>query len=229
MRRLNLKENYMVVLLAVTAVLITVPGVIFKQSLFRILPLYVSLFISLLMSRMNRYAPLMGGINSILYAVVYAYYSLWGSAGYAIFVSCPVQIVTFIRWSRHSYANSTVLRKMSAKGRILMAVAFVAVWCILYAILSAAGSAYIIFDNTITLFGLLNSVLMALSFVEYTVLMIPAGLCTIGMYISMTAQGVAEQTPYLVYSVFSLICVIKSVYCADKLLKEQAASRLAEK
>ena len=69
MKRLALpgKINGKIILMAVTAVLITVTGIIFKQSFFRILPLYVSLVIGYLQTRMSRYAPLMGGINSILY------------------------------------------------------------------------------------------------------------------------------------------------------------------
>ena len=87
-------------LMAVTAVLITVTGIIFRQSFIRILPLYVSLLVGLLQSRANRYASLLGGLNSILYTLVYIYLGLYASAGYALLFSFPLQIVTFILWSR---------------------------------------------------------------------------------------------------------------------------------
>jgi hypothetical protein len=63
-------------IMAVTAAGITIAGFLFHQSFFRILPLYISLIIALLQSRMIRYASLIGGINSILYALVYAHYPL---------------------------------------------------------------------------------------------------------------------------------------------------------
>ena len=53
-------------LMAVTAILITVTGILFHQSFIRILPLYVSLVVGVLQSRANRYASLLGGMNSIL-------------------------------------------------------------------------------------------------------------------------------------------------------------------
>ena len=74
-------------LMAVTAILITVTGILFQQSFLRILPLYVSLVVGVLQSRANRYAALLGGINSILYTLVYLYLGLYASAGYAILFS----------------------------------------------------------------------------------------------------------------------------------------------
>ena len=59
------------VLLVVTAVCITASGILYKQPLLHILPLYISLFISLLQSRVNRIAYLIGAGNAILYAIVY--------------------------------------------------------------------------------------------------------------------------------------------------------------
>ena len=52
------------VLLVVTAVCITASGILYKQPLLHILPLYISLFISLLQSRVNRIAYLIGAGNS---------------------------------------------------------------------------------------------------------------------------------------------------------------------
>ena len=57
------------ILLAVTAILITVTGILFRQNFLHILPLYVSLVVGILQSRANRYACLLGGLNSILYTV----------------------------------------------------------------------------------------------------------------------------------------------------------------
>ena len=91
---------FMFILLAITAIGITISGVIFKQSALRMIPLYVSLVIFLLQSSVNRFAPLIGGINSVFYAIVYFYYELYATAIYSLIVSCPLQIITFINWSK---------------------------------------------------------------------------------------------------------------------------------
>ena len=50
----------MPVIMGASAVMITAAGIIFRQSPLRIFPLYVSLVISLMQSRVSRYAPLIG-------------------------------------------------------------------------------------------------------------------------------------------------------------------------
>ena len=110
--------------MAITAVLITIAGIYYKQHPLHILPLYVSLVIGALQAKANRFASLLGGINSILYAIVYLYLGLYASALYAILFSCPVQLVTFVRWNQ-KYGSSTVFRKMTSKQRIVVSVSFV--------------------------------------------------------------------------------------------------------
>ena len=51
------------VLMACTAVGITVTGVVYHQQFWRMLPLYVSLFVMLLNTRVNRYGLLVGSLN----------------------------------------------------------------------------------------------------------------------------------------------------------------------
>lgn len=118
-----------------TAVLITASSIIYKQNFLRILPLYVSLFIALLQSRVNRFASMIGSVNSLLYAVVYFHYNLYGSGFSALFFSCPIQMLTFIRWNKNKSGQSTVLRKMSRRNLILLlacsAVVLVAMWFLL--------------------------------------------------------------------------------------------------
>ena len=84
------------ILLGITAAALTVTAVIFKQSVIRTIPLFVSLFIILLQTKANRFAYLLGGGNSILYAVSYVTMGLYGSALYAFCISFPLQIITFI-------------------------------------------------------------------------------------------------------------------------------------
>ena len=65
------KNIIIIFLMVCTAVLITVSSVMTDQSFLRVMPLYVSLFIALLQSRVNRFASLLGSVNSIVYGIVY--------------------------------------------------------------------------------------------------------------------------------------------------------------
>ncbi len=123
---LSKKDIFIYFLMAVTGILITVTGIYYKQSFLRILPLYNSLIIAMLQSRVNRYSNLFGSINSILYAAVYMYYGLLASALQAILFSFPMQLITFIRWNKNKWEKSTVLRKLTWKQRALLLVGYLA-------------------------------------------------------------------------------------------------------
>ena len=226
-KQLSKTDIITLILMGITAVTVAVTGVVFQQTFFRILPLFVSLVIAFLQSRVSRYAPLLGGINSILYAAVYFHYTLYASAAYALLVSCPLQIVTYLNWSKRKYGESVCFKVMTGKQRVITASAFVGAWALMYGVMSYAGSAYMLFDNTVTLFGILITVLTMLAYIEYTWLMIPNCLCSVGMYIAMLGDA-PEQVPYLVFSVYSLICNSLAVWQASRLFAEQRASDTAQ-
>ena len=208
------------ILLAVTAILITVMGILFRQSFIRILPLYVSLFVAVLQSRANRYACLLGGLNSILYTIVYVYLGLYASAGYAILFSFPLQIITFILWSRRKEGESTRFRRLSPLCRLLVLFGFAVSSVALGFILKAAGSSHQLLDNLSSLMGILITILTMFAFVEYTWLMLPSGLLNIALNIA-TMQTNPEQITYVVFSVYSMICVTIQFFCVRKLYAEQ--------
>lgn len=216
----KLRDPWLIFLL-ITAILVTLSSVLVHQSFIRVFPLYVSLFIMLLMSKVNRYAYLIGGLNAISYGFVALYYNIPGSAISAFLFSFPLQIISFIRWSMTSWRGSTVLKKMTVRGRVLNAVLVPMLWVAYYFGINALGSASSLIDSMASLLGMYITVLQVLKYSEYTLLMIPSSLLTIALYVSLIAQGTIEQVPFLVYSLYSLCCVIRSVFNARKLLKEQ--------
>ncbi len=211
-------------LMAVTAILITVTGIWFHQSFIRILPLYVSLVVGVLQSRANRYASLLGGMNSILYALVYVYLGLYASAGYAILFSFPLQIMTFILWSRRKQGESTKFRKMSWGCRILVLIGYLTCFAILRMVLQAAGSSHQLLDNLTSLTGILISVLTMFAFVEYTWLMLPSGMLSIVLNFA-TMQTNPEQITYVIFSFYSITCVTIQFFRVRKLYAEQNRNR----
>lgn len=217
---LNKTNLLNLVLIGVTFVGITVTGIVYGQSPLRILPLYISLAVGLLQAGANRYASLLGGINSILYTIVYFLLGLYASAWYALFFSCPIQIATFIRWSRHTYGQSTVFRKMTGKQRLFTVVLCAVSFGGMYVILRALGSSYQLLDITTSILGILISILTMLAYVEYSWLMLPSGIISIFLHIQMMADYPAQIT-YLVFSLYSMICVTRGFFRVRKLYAEQ--------
>ena len=206
--------------MAITFVLLTIARIYCHQPLLRTLPLYISLVVGLLQSRVSRYAPLIGSFNSLLYAYVYYYFGLMAMAAYALFFSCPLQLITFLQWHKRAYKHSTVFRCMTTKQRIWTTVACVATWLVTYAILKAIGSNYKLLDNTISLFGILISILTMFAFIEYTYLIIISSLISIGLHAYMMIEQ-PEQITYLIFSIYSFICIVRGFFQARALYKEQ--------
>ena len=121
---------------------------------------------------------------------------------------------------KNAYRSSVELKKLTGKQRVLAAAGFTGIWVLLYLILKQAGAAYVLLDNTVTLFGICISFLQMFAFLEYTYLMIPSGLVTLALSIRMLPEH-PEQIAYLIYSIYSLICVTVQLVNARKLYRLQ--------
>lgn len=221
---LSKKDTVVFILMCFTAVLIAVTGIHFRQSFLRILPLFVSLVIGLLQSRVNRYASLIGSINSLLYGVVYIHYNLYGSAFSAFLFSFPIQLLTFIRWNKNKWEHSTVLKKLSSKQRILVSAGFAAALIAMWIILPLIGSQYVFLDSVTNILGILIYFLTMFAYVEYTFLMVVNGVIGIVLYVTMLADT-PEITTYLIFSVYSFICIVFAFFEAKKLYRSQQAEK----
>lgn len=205
-----------------TAILITVTGIVFKQSALRILPLYISLLVYILKAQANRYANLIGGINALFYTVVYLYLGLYATAGYSALFSFPIQIATFIRWGKNKYGQSTVFRKMNGRERLAVSAGFLAAFAGLFAVLKAAGSSHQLLDNLSSLLGMLVSALAMLAYIEYTWLALPASVMCIALNIA-TMTTHPEQITYLISSVYSFLCEMRQFVVVRHLYTKQHA------
>ncbi len=219
-KKFTKKDIFIFVLMGVTAVGITVSGIYTRQAVLNILPLYVSLIIGMLQSRVNRFASLMGSLNSILYGVVYIYFNLYGSALSALLFSCPIQLITFIRWSKNKRGSTTKLRKMTAGQRALMTVGFCSLLIVLWRVLPLIGSEYVFLDSATTLLGILIYFLTMFAFIEYPVLMIVNGIINITLYITMLEEQ-PEIAPHLIFAVYSFVCILFAAFEAKRLYNVQ--------
>ncbi len=220
MRRFQKSACLFLIPLAVTAVCITASGILYKQPILHILPLYISLAVSLLQARVNRTAYLIGAVNSLLYAAVYLHFRLYASAVYAVLFSFTVQLATYFLWRKNPSGEATVFHALKAPGRIAIAVGFTAVWTAVYALLSAANSGYRFFDLSSSLLGILISILTMLAYIEYVPLMILSQFISIGLYLSMMRENPAQIT-YLIYTLFSTACQFAALKKVLSLYKEQ--------
>lgn len=208
------------IFLSATALLITTTGILFHQSFLRMLPLYISLFINLLQTDINRYASLIGAFNAVIYSAVYYYYGLFAMAAYALLFSAPLQLITFFNWRRKSYRNSTHLRRLTFRQRISISLFLIISFAVLYLILSKLNSAYILLDNATTIFGVLVSLLMLMRYEEYSFLMIPQAVLNLALYISMLPQK-PEQITFVVYAIYLCVCSFLTFHNAHRLYKLQ--------
>lgn len=214
------KDIFIFILMGITGALISITGIYYHQSFLRILPLYVSLVIGLLQSRVSRYASLMGSMNSILYGVVYFYYGLYGSAFSAIFFSCPIQLLTFIRWNKNKWEQSTVLKKLTVNQRIFLSVGFIVSLIAMWILLPYLGAKYVFLDSVSTLLGIVIYFLTMFAFTEYTFLMIINGVIAIALNTEV-AIATPETVPFLIFSVYSFICIIFAFFQARRLYRKQ--------
>lgn len=213
-------------MLPVTAIAITIAGIRYHQSFVRILPLYISLLVVLLQSSVNRYASLIGGINALLYGVVYYHYGLYATTAYTVLFSAPMQFATFVLWSRRAYASSTQLRKMTGRQLTMTALLFLLAFGGLCLVLSVLGSQYMIFDNTVTLLGIWLCVLTLLRFREYSWLSVINSLIHFTLYASMV-RDFPEQMTYAIYGVYLVICGVMTFCNVQILYRKQRAEGIS--
>ena len=109
---------------------------------------------------------------------------------------------------------------MSWKTRGVVALIFALCMALTCVILTALGSSYIILDAAMMLIGVFTMVLTFLSFVEYSWFMLCTGVVSIILDAVMMADNPARIT-FLVFSVYSMICVTLQFITVQKLYKEQ--------
>ena len=194
-------------------------AIMVKQPPYMTLPLTVSIFIMLLQTGINRYALLPGGLNSIIYAIVDFSMGIPASAWYALLFSFPLQIIAFINWNRNKYKSSTILKSLSIKA-IVIGILFAICWVSVFTTLYIDGNPYAILDSTSSLLGILGTFLTMLAYKEYPYVSLVSGVISIFLNVQVCLNDI-NRIPYLIFSIYSYICVIITFININKLYKEQ--------
>lgn len=211
------RNPFLYTLEAITLVLILSTGILFKQTAFRMLPLCISLLVMFLQANVNRYNFLLGGCNSILYAIAYFSLGLPSQALYALLFSFPLQLLSFLNWKRKADGTSTRLLRMPLRLRMLLGggvAALILGLCVIYLALfdyeNGWALAMMILDNTVSVVGIAATALMLLRFVEYAPLQITGLICSLTIYfIKLPTEP--EQITFIIYSVYAMICASMAI------------------
>ncbi len=217
---------YKKIIIVITGIAILVTGILCKQEFFLMIPLFISLFVMAFQSEANRLGPLMGSMNSLLYAACYIYMGVYLSAVQALLLAFPIQLVTFFRWKKNAYKKTAVFKKMSAKTRIVFLVGVLALWATLAGVCYYLNYEYAILDSILFLLGVIVQILTMLAYIEYTYLWIIQAV--IGLFLNVQMVFVnPKETTYLVYGVYALYCVIGAFISVQKFYKEQQQEKAA--
>lgn len=185
-----------------------------------VIPLYVSILILFLQSGVNRWAFLLGAINSLFYAAVYIYDGLYLTAVYCALFSFPFQFWTFFRWKNKDINGKTVFRKLGNFQRIIITVGFAVLYAVFYLILRYFGSDWGFYDCWSMLLGILVTVLCTVPYVEYSPLQCLSVFIGLIMFAKMARTDPLQYT-YLSYQIYSLFCVVQAFVRIVKIYAEQ--------
>ena len=216
-KNINRKKLYVGLFMLILIVSVSIAV---KQPPFMTLPLTVSIFIMLLQTSVNRYAFLIGGLNSIIYAIVYMCMGVYASAWFALLFSCPLQIMTFLNWKKNAYKNSTVLKSLSTKARIILSIATAICLVVVFLILYKNGNTYAILDSMSSVLGVLVTFLSLLAYKEYPFVNLISGIIAIFLNTQICINDFS-YLPYLIYSIYSFICIAITALSTHKLYKVQ--------
>lgn len=215
------------VLIAVTGIAILAAGIFFKQQFFLMFPLFVSLFVMAFQSEANKLGPLIGSINSLIYAAAYLYMGIYGSAASALLFSFPIQLTTFFRWKKNSYKKTAVFKRLSNKQRWIFGTLFLLLWAGLAVIFTFLDYEYAVLDSLAFISGFVVPLMTMAAYIEYTYLWIFQASAGLLLNIQMVTVDV-RQTTYLIYGVYALYCVAGAFMSVRKFYKEQQCSETEE-
>ena len=220
-KKVNIKDLFDYALLVVAFVSIVVFGVKAGQSFIKMWPVLNSLFIVLLSARVNRMTFLFGAINCVIYSVGYIQEGLYGSLASAILVSCPIQVVSFVRWSKNKYKQATIVKNVPIKHKAWYLPSMFVVYFVAVIVVSQLDRASMVWlDNAHFVLGLYSSLLVMLGFIDGVVVNLFSSVIGLIMWILIFRNNPTGIT-YLISSIYSLIRCVQAVVNWIKLYQEQ--------
>ncbi|MGI6713867.1 MAG: nicotinamide mononucleotide transporter [Bacilli bacterium] len=224
--RITVKSLFMYTLMIVSGILIIIFSIQRRAPIIKVIPCLVTLLVQFFNSKANRYAKVIGGINSIIYAIGFFMDGLWGPFLNALLISSTLQFITFLRWNKNKYKQGTIYRKLSPRLKIIV---YISVFCVSIVF----ARIFQMLPNTT--YPELNGVIFGLSLVITFLLMFAVidGVAinilncslSLAMYIYMVVTQSPENLHYIVIMSYSVISETLCFFTWQKLYKEQTAIR----
>ena len=201
---------------------ITASAIAYEVAFLKVLPLYVSLSVMLFASEGRRIAPLIGSLNSLLYAFVDFSYGLYATALSDVLISFSLQMATFILWTKRKDGATTKFRTLKWRYRILIVLGMAVVYAPCLYLNNSVGATAAPLDTFSLVNGFVCPVLTLFAFTEYTVFTLVGCIVTLAMNVTML-QTMPDRLPYLIYSIYSTICCIRATVNVRRIYKSQLA------
>lgn len=207
---------------AAAFLLILITGIINGQSFIKMFPALMSTVIMMFYAHVNRYAVLVGAANSIIYSIGYFQEGLYASVANALFASATMQIITFIRWSKHKYKRSTVIRKMNRRQLVFWSAVLIGMCVASYILFKLLGGTEVFLDSTYFAIGLFSIVLSMFGYMEGTVADMISRFFSITMWLLIFIENPSDIT-YLFLMLYNTYRSFQTHLNWIRLYKEQQA------
>jgi len=209
MKKIRLIFDY--VLMAGVAVLIIVFAVLKEQSFLKTLPTLITLAVQMLLVNANRYAFLLGGANALLYGASYLSEGLYFSLISAVAISAPIQLYSFIVWSKNKNKSRPDLKFLGIKRLLpVLGISFLA-WMACYFGLSQffSGQSYPLLDTYIFAMSITVSILAARQFVDSQYISTVSSILSLVLWILLTVKDPANFN-YVIISAYNLFRIVQA-------------------
>lgn len=214
------------VLLSITFILLLAFGILNKQKFIKLFPSVVSLVVYILSSRANRYAYLLGGLNSLVYAVGFAMEGLYASVCSAVSISFPLQIATFFRWKKRGYKQATEFRKMNIRQEFLLGASALAFWFVLFVFVRQIPSAkQSVFDVAGFVFGIYATVLTVFAYMEALAFNVINIINNALLWTMTILANNAANVTYVISASFQFYCTVCMCITWIKLYRAQKTNK----
>lgn len=193
------------------SLLIITFAILNKQTFLKTLPTLITLIVQILLVRANRFSFLLGGANACLYALANLSEGLYFSAISAAFISAPIQIFSFFRWSKNKKGNSVDLKRLSPLQLSLSLLVTLVGWgiCIFAFAPFFENASYPHLDSLKFVLGIVVSVLTAFCFVESQYISLFSSALALLVWILLTIRS-PQNFNFIIISVYNLFRIAEA-------------------
>ena len=206
--------------MAAAAVFIIAFAVWRGQSFIKTLPTLVTLAVQLLLVRAKPSAFLLGGVNSVLYAVSYFSEALNFSAFFALAISMPMQIYSYFNWKKNTKGGQPRIKVLSLGARLACAAGIVTAWFVFYKCFGALVSSgcYVRLDSLIFVLGVSVTLLSSLRYVDAQYIHLISAVLSLVLW-GIICYDKPENINYVIIGIYNLFRSVQTAVSWTKISK----------